>query len=215
MKKIIIFDNDGVLVNSEPVYEKLFMGFLYSTKYKLKNVHYKNFVGSNFRLTHKLIKKDNPDFFSSVEEMSIAYREYVKDHPVNYKDYAMPNIKETLDSLKALGYHMAVASSGTFDHIMSILNSMEVTEYFEFVVSGYDFKESKPNPEIYLHAAERFGVDPKDIFVVEDSPYGLLAAKRAGMKVIAKKDYTFGFDQSCADYFIDDLLEVVDIVKSS
>ena len=85
---------------------------------------------------------------------------------------------------------------------------------FDYIISGESLKESKPNPEIYLKCLEHFNLSAKEAIVVEDSPYGIAAAKRAGLEVAAIKDYRFGMDQSLADYFIDNTDQIVQIIGS-
>jgi beta-phosphoglucomutase-like phosphatase (HAD superfamily) len=75
------------------------------------------------------------------------------------------------------------------------------------VVTGRDFKESKPNPEIYLYTAKQLGVSSDECVVLEDSTIGITAAKRAGMYTLAHRDLRFNFDQTLADHIFDDFLE--------
>ena len=93
-----------------------------------------------------------------------------------------------------------------------MLSDTGLYAYFELVTSGGMFKESKPNPEIYLFTAEKLKLDPHQCVVVEDSPYGIQAGVSAGMTVIARQDERFPMDQSRAHYFVKQLTEVQAIV---
>ncbi len=213
MEKIIIFDNDGVIVDTEPYHEIITLAFLKECKYKITGVDYLQLVGGNFNMTYKYIKDNYPDFYASVEDMTEDFLVYLAGSYPNYLEIKMDNVQETVEILSKKGYRLFVASSGRYEKIEEVLRTLGIRDYFEFIVSGYDFKESKPNPEIYLHCAQRIGVKPEDCFVIEDSTYGIAAAKAAGMKVIAKRDERYNFKQDIADYLIDDLSEIVEIVE--
>ena len=81
------------------------------------------------------------------------------------------------------------------------------------VVSGAEFKNSKPDPEIYRYTIKKLHATASECLVVEDSIYGIIAAKQAGAVVTAKKDERFGQDQSGADYMVDDLLQIEGIIE--
>ena len=82
--------------------------------------------------------------------------------------------------------------------------------WFDLVVSGGQFKQSKPNPEIYHYTAKTLKVKEAEFFVIEDSEVGIEAGKAAGMTVAALRDERFGFDQSKADYMMESLMEILD-----
>ena len=81
------------------------------------------------------------------------------------------------------------------------------------VVSGEQFKESKPNPEIYLYTIKELNVNKDEAIIIEDSSKGILAANRAGIKVLALKDDKFGLDQSQADIIIDELNDIIKLIE--
>ena len=80
-------------------------------------------------------------------------------------------------------------------------------------MSGKQFRESKPDPEIYLYTLSRLGLPAEDCLVVEDSVYGIQAAKAAGLTVAAVRDQRFSFDQSAADYLIDRTADLENILE--
>ena len=80
---------------------------------------------------------------------------------------------------------------------------------FDLIVSGKQFKQSKPNPEIYHYTADTLGIREDECFVVEDSTVGIEAAYRAGMSIAGLKDDRFGFDQGKADYHIDSISDIL------
>ncbi len=107
---------------------------------------------------------------------------------------------------------MALASSTSRAGIEDVLTSCGLKGDFDYIVSGEEFKESKPNPEIYLHTADTLKREPKECLVVEDSTYGIMAGHGAGMTVASIIDNRFGFDRSLADYSINGLFEVLDLL---
>ena len=96
-----------------------------------------------------------------------------------------PGASALLDDLKKRGYKLGLASSSARDIVWGTLRILGFDDRFDVVVSGDLVASSNPDPEIFLLAAERLGVDPKNCVVVEDSPRGIEGAKRAGMMVVA------------------------------
>lgn len=146
-------------------------------------------------------------------------REDLKAHvdlyaDVDYRKIFRPEMRDILNVLKEEGYLLAVASSTQLPLVERVMKENEIIGYFQVLVSGNQFKRSKPDPEIYLYTAGRLGVDPQECLAVEDSTFGVLAGHRAGMTVAALKDERFAFDQSPADYRMDRLTEVPEILKT-
>lgn len=123
------------------------------------------------------------------------------------------HIYPLLDWLKRRKIHIALASSSPRESIERYLTLLKIREYFELIVSGAEFKNSKPDPEIYRYTIKKLHATAAECLVVEDSIYGIIAAKQAGAVVAAKKDERFGQDQSGADYMVDDLLQIEGIIE--
>lgn len=212
MIKAVIFDMDGVLIDSEPVYldhmyQKLKLHYPLADKKELYRV-----VGASSKNTKKIVSEavgeadDSPSFQSIYDHLWDGCR---PDYPSIMRE-AVPGL---LEAIKARGLRLALASSTSREGIEEVLVSCRIKQYFDYMVSGDEFKESKPNPEIYLHTAGVLGCDPSECFVVEDSTYGILAAHNAGMTVAALIDDRFGFDRTPADYEVkslDDVLPLLD-----
>lgn len=84
----------------------------------------------------------------------------------------------------------------------------QLSSYFDAVVSGEDFEESKPAPDIYLHTLQELAVAPQECIAIEDSEKGIASAKEAGLEVWAMRDEHFGMDQSQADAFLTQLSDI-------
>ena len=106
-----------------------------------------------------------------------------------------------------------MASSTNIEQVEKILTENKVAERLELMVSGSDFKRSKPDPAVYLHTAERMGLAPAECLVIEDSTVGITAGHNAGMTVAALIDERFCFDRSLADFELADLRAVVPLAK--
>ena len=90
---------------------------------------------------------------------------------------------------------------------------MEIRDLFDQVISAEDVVHPKPDPETYLKAAEALGMPPEECAVYEDSPVGIEAGKRAGMRVIARRETGFRMDQSQADELAEDAWQMVEIIR--
>ena len=155
--------------------------------------------------------QDSPEYIRQ-----LFHSEY-PDEAIDYRDYLFPGVPDLLDHLKSQGYTLALASSSKKKAIHRMLKENQIECYFNIIVSGEDFKESKPNPEIYHDTRAKLQFVPEECLIVEDSSYGIQAGKAAGMEVVAIKDTRFSFDQSAADYFIDkttDLINLLPLVEA-
>ena len=92
---------------------------------------------------------------------------------------------ELVRALAAAGYRLAVASSGPPQNVVLVLDALGVADRFDAVVTGEDVTRGKPDPEVFLAAAQRLGVPPARCLVVEDAPLGVRAAHRGGMAALA------------------------------
>lgn len=94
-----------------------------------------------------------------------------------------------------------------------VTNQCGIAQYFDCMVSGYDFKESKPDPAIYLETLRRLGLKPDEVIAIEDSTYGIQACINANIRVIAKEDHRYNFNQGLADVIASDILEAYNIIE--
>lgn len=205
--KAVIFDMDGVLIDSEPSNLRQLYDFYKEYGFVADASFLISLVGSSLEYTWRVsIEKMKKDW--SQDEFYEHFDAYAKEHEVSYRDILNPGVKETLLWLRQHGYHTAIGSSSTLLNIQRMLKECELEGMFDLVFSGEMFHESKPNPEIYLTIAKKLQVEPENCMVIEDSTFGIEAGKRAGMKTIALKDTKFSIDQSFAD---DMILKITDI----
>ena len=212
-KTAIIFDMDGVLVDSEAYYYERRKAFLAEFDLTIEGLTLPELVGADMRSLWQKIEQVNK------KELDIAflneqYIAYKKAHPIDYLAVLDENAKRVLQFLKRQGYKIGLASSSTKDAIEEVLTVGQLSSYFDAVVSGEDFEESKPAPDIYLEVARRLQAEPSHCMVFEDVPAGILAGKRAGMRVCGVEDaFSTGMREEkmeLADFYIDDYNELFD-----
>lgn len=208
--KAFIFDMDGVLIDSEMEYIKLFESFLAESKVDIQREKLYFLAGSTREVEDRFLAKL---LNVSVEEARRRKYAYYERFPLNYLKLRKDYVKEVLTYLKEQGFVIALASSSPMSNIQEVIKQCEIQQFFSLLVSGERFKESKPNPEIYEYTVEHLGLNKSEILVVEDSNYGVQAAKSAGLSVVALLDPILQFDVDKADYKIKYLKELIKLVK--
>jgi HAD superfamily hydrolase (TIGR01509 family) len=202
MTKLIIFDMDGVLIDSEPLYRKVNTKLFRELGVEMQNEEYNGYIGIAADKMWKSIKK-NHKLKQPVKKLMELEKEKKHDALKGKKLRSMPGVKALLNKLMKNGLKMCVASSSAEKNIKLILTKTGLKDYFDKVSSGEGIKNGKPAPDIFLKAAGR--MKPEDCFVIEDSANGVFAAKRAGMKCIGIKDPDSGNqDLSKADITVND-----------
>ncbi len=202
MIKAVIFDLDGVLVESEHLHIEAEKQTLlkYGVRISSEELHRYTGTTASFMFT-ELIKKYklNTTFKKMFDEKEKILFNLLRD---NVKP--TQGVMQLLMKLKRENIKLAIASSSHKKLINHILKQMDVTEYFDFVVSSEDVAYGKPDPEIFLKAASGLNVDPDECLVIEDSKLGVEAAKKAGMKCVGYRNpHSGNQDLSEADIVID------------
>jgi HAD superfamily hydrolase (TIGR01509 family) len=211
MIKGVIFDMDGVLVNSEFVYRDHLYEFLKSLEIEVEISELNFLAGSSGNVeTDYLTKKIN----KSMEEVNHLKETYFKAITIDYEEIKKPFVDELLDYLASRNIKIGLASSSKMENIKYVLEECKIRDYFTIVVSGEMFVESKPNPEIYNYTVSSMKLEKEELLVIEDSNYGVQAGKAAGLKVAAVIDPIFNFDVKTADYKIESLKDVIQIIET-
>lgn len=219
MIKAVIFDMDGVIIDSEPLHYKVFMDY---TKRKfgltISNEEYNTFIGtSNKSIYAKLRERYN--IKGDIDAIIKEYEEECIEFLLSSKsEKPIPGVDTLIKNLHQEQIKLALASSSPKKHINIILDLFDMSQYFEVKVSGQEVKNGKPAPDIFLQAAEMIHVLPEECLVFEDSKNGIAAAKEAGMKCIAFYNPNSGNqDLSRADQIVKSFSEVeneIDFLKS-
>ena len=209
-KKIsaVIFDMDGVIVDSEFVYMDYLLEFARKKNPEVTMDQLNPMVGLS-RKDSWTVMKNAVDNGQTWEELRDEFAVLDIYSQVDYKRIFRPEAYTTAMELKKRGYKVALASSTGPKLIARIMEETGMRPVFDLIVSGGQFKQSKPNPEIYHYTAKTLGIPEEECFVVEDSTVGIQAGKAAGMTVAALEDDRFGFDQSQADIQIRQISEIL------
>lgn len=213
--KAVFFDLDGVLVNSEVLNQSLLREYVEQSCCPVPPKRFHLLIGSHKSLDPWSDVVRGIDLGMSPEEFKRdiwAYRQK-RLETIRYEDWIFPETRESLEMLKSMGIRTACASSSSLDYIYKVLGSRRLTEYFDLITTCDNFERSKPAPDIYLYCMKQLGLKPEDCLVTEDSFLGIRAAKSAGIRVAARIDHNFGINQQEADYFVEDLRELVELVR--
>ncbi|MFD5863257.1 HAD family hydrolase [Streptomyces chartreusis] len=209
---LVIFDNDGVLVDSEPISNRLLAAYLtelgHPTSYEDS---IRDYMGSAMHRIHDLVLERAgerlPEDFDDVFHARVfaAFERELK---------AVPGAVDVLEKLGADGVPYCVASSGSHERIRVGHRTTGLDRYFDEgrVFSSQDVGRGKPAPDLFLHAAERMGVAPTRCLVVEDSPLGVQAAVAAGMDVYGFTAMTPPAKLAGATQLFSDMGELADLL---
>jgi HAD superfamily hydrolase (TIGR01509 family) len=179
----VIFDMDGVLVDSEPLHMDATRRLLATYGVGYSQEANEEFIGFTdveiftiLRARHGLLPGTDVLARQFAEHLiALLRREAVP----------LPGVPAVLEALRGAGYRLALASSSTPEVIGATLGALHLDGYFPVVVSSVEVGRGKPAPDVFLAAASRLGRPPARCLVVEDSRNGVLAAKRAGMGCVA------------------------------
>ncbi|MGX8703971.1 MAG: HAD family hydrolase [bacterium] len=185
MMKGAIFDVDGTMFDTERLYRDAWMDLAPKYGFRAHPDYPEAVRGSSGERAREVALAYYPgidvdDFFDSCRAK--VYASLYKEVPLK------PGIREILDYFSGHGFRLAIASAGRYSKIMYCLKATGFERYFETVVAGRDVRESKPAPEVFLLAAKRLGLSPKDCYVLEDCRNGVIGASAAGCATIMVPD---------------------------
>jgi HAD superfamily hydrolase (TIGR01509 family) len=206
--KAVIFDLDGVLIDSEPLHAMADSQLLKVSGVVAPENYFDRFVGWTSKAMWEEIKKEYNIVLSAGELMELQVP--LKLKLLQESEYKpVPGIIELLAFLKKMDIILAIASSSPRQFIEAVIDKIEIKQYFAKWLSGEEAAHSKPAPDIYLKVAELLNVNPHECIVIEDSTSGIIAAKRAGMRCIGYKNLNSGNqDLSEADLIVDKIEDI-------
>jgi len=185
MKKLIIFDLDGVLVSTKDLHYEALNSALneVDSKYVIsRQDHLKTFDGLKSSEKLDMLTKDrglpqelHSQIWNRKQELTIQQLQYIK--PDSF-------IKMTFKELRRRGYKLACCSNAIRRSVLTILSKLNLIEELDLIISNEDVKQGKPHPEMYWKAMSIMGVLPEETLIIEDSPAGLLAASRSRADVL-------------------------------
>ncbi len=187
MIKLVIFDVDGTLVDSETVYVKAALKNLEVNHYNIPMSAIMGIIGQNRVAGRKLIESTQDDSFNYdkyIKDFEKIRNQILENEPYKLKKGAL-NI---LNYCKENNIKMAIATSTARDKQTKVLTELGIIDYFDYMVFGDEIKNSKPAPDIYLKVYEHYNIDKDEMIIYEDSKNGILSAHNAGIRVVYIKD---------------------------
>jgi beta-phosphoglucomutase len=207
MLKAVLFDMDGVLVDSEEYICKAAIEMFREKGLIVKPEDFIPFVGTG---ENRYIGGVAEKYKFPVNIQEVKNRTYeIYGTIVRNKLKPLPGVKEFIDSCKKRNLKIAVATSA--DEVKMKINLREIglpVETFDVTVNGLQIERKKPFPDIYLKAADLLGISPENCLVVEDAPNGIKAARAAGMKCLAVMSSFSEKELKDADWIVKDLTSI-------
>ena len=205
----IIFDMDGVLLDSEPMHQEIIYEVFQLKGIPFDKAYIQTLTGMSAFPMWEKVKRD-AQRSESVEELIKFHRDYFFKRLPEVKVPLVPHVKDVLEKFKNEGKHLSLASSSGRKLIDIFTQQTNIAHYFEVIMSGDDVKYSKPNPEIFLKVAQWYGLPATQFTVIEDSTNGVKAAKSAGMQCVGfQNPLSGGQDLSQADSVIHSMQELL------
>jgi len=211
--RAVIFDLDGVLADSELWWSEIDAKLLAQYGVNYRGEYHRNVLGVSYRLAVEFYKKVF-DLSVPAEEMMRQRAEIAIDFFAN-RVGLFPSAKRVLKELRQMNLRLAVATSSVSASVRPFLNRHNLTSLFDVIVTGDEIERGKPQPDIYLRAAEKLSLAADACLVIEDALSGIAAAKAAKMRVAAIPDTRFvdprEFEKE-ADYLLSSLSEIPALV---
>ncbi len=189
MYKAVVFDMDGVLIDTEKIYRQSWKKNAATIGMSEDEMeHWCDWIAggnteSNARL-FKSIRGEDFDYLAFRQRTMDLFNEHVAKYGIDIKPY----VEDTLKFLKEKGIKIAVATSTSRDRAMQRLESVHIAEYFDEMVCGDEIAKGKPDPDIYYRACEKLGIEPEMAVAVEDSMNGVVSASVAGLYTVMVVD---------------------------
>lgn len=211
MKKYILFDNDGVLVHTEPLYFKANIQALKEFfDVELEFEEYMKIMSEGTTVWQKALNKGFS--FAEVEIARNKRNEYYQNF-LKTENILIDGVKDVLKELSK-DYKMGIVTTSRRVDFEIIHKNLGIVDFMDFVLCEEDYNFAKPHPEPYLKGLELFKANKQETIVVEDSTRGLSSAYKAGIEcVIVKNEFTLTQDFSKASYFIETLKELKTILN--
>ena len=209
MLKAILFDMDGVIVDTEPLHYKAYQKMFAKVGIEVSSEMYEGFTGQS---TYGICKQLCAHFNLGLEPKELVQlkRNYCTKLFFDDDDLKLlDGVEELINNYFDHGLTLVVASSASMFTINNVMKRFNLDRFFSNKLSGADLKASKPHPEIFINAAKAANALPNECFVIEDSTNGIKAAKRAGIFCVAyKSEHSKNQDYTLADMVISDYKEV-------
>jgi beta-phosphoglucomutase len=183
LARAVLWDVDGTLIDSEEYHWLAWRETLLGAGFDLTRDQFNATFGMRNDAILRLffgpeLATTKADRIADAKE--VRYRELVLTHGIEL----LPGVQHWLDRLKADRWRQAIASSAPRQNLDAILAALQLEHHFEVIIAAEDVTRGKPDPQVFLLAAQRLAVAPDRCIVIEDSPAGIKAARSAGMRSI-------------------------------
>lgn len=209
MIRTVIFDMDGVVVNTEPIGYHANQLLYKSLNIEVSDDVYNTFIGNSDKNIIQKLKDLYPILLTHDELLEENYKYFFTAFDTIENLEMLPGVKELIIDLHANGMRLILASSASKKKIEKIFDRFDLHQYFDHKISGEDFEFSKPHPAIFLEAAQKSGFTRDECIVIEDSTNGIKAANVAGIYCIGYiGEDSMRQDTSLADKIITNFKEL-------
>ncbi len=208
--KAVIFDMDGVIIDSEPLWRRVMVQSFTEAGIPFTENDCRITTGLRFKevaaywfnrhnITHIQIPEFDLLVIGRLSELIIK------------EGVAMKGVNAALEFLKQKKYKIAIGTSSNTAFMNTVIDTLNIRNYFDALCSAEFLSFGKPHPQVFLNCADHMGIDPKECLVIEDSINGIVAAKAAQMKVIAIPDEESKHNPKfvLADYRLESLEELI------
>ena len=211
----VLFDMDGLVLDTETLYCRFWQEAANNLGFPMTHQQALGMRALNAQASDALLKSYfGPTVsYGPVRQERIRLMDaYIEKHGVEAK----PGIRELLLFLEQQGIPKALATSSPMDRVRNHLGPLGLLNRFDALCSGYEVPHGKPEPDIFLHAAGKLNLNPKDCLVLEDSPAGLLSARRAGCLPVVIPDQDQPDEKTLSLCFAkaDSLLDIIDLLQA-
>jgi sugar-phosphatase len=210
----VIFDMDGVLVDSEPQWKIAMEQVFKSVGLDMERKDFQKTVG--LRIDEVI------SFWNQHKNLGIQDEKVVEDaiidrmiELVHENPMPLEGVNETLIYLKKIDIKIGLATSSPYRLLNAVLSAMNIDKYFDFVHSAEKESHGKPHPAVYISVAETLSIQPDKCLVVEDSFNGVISGKAAKMDVVCipEKTHEPNLKLNLADYIFEDMSKMLDVLK--
>ena len=185
--KAVIFDMDGLIIDSEPLWKRAeidaFGSIGYDFNYEMCESTKGMRIDEVVQYWHSQFKWNSPSIAHVVNDITERMIKLIQAEGA-----PLPGVMKTISNLSDLKIPMALASSSSMKLIETVLNQLKIQSYFEVIHSAEFEERGKPDPQVFLTTAKKLGIDPSSCLVLEDSKAGMEAGIAAGMRVVLVPD---------------------------
>ena len=211
----VIFDMDGVLIDSEPQWKIAMEKVFKSVGLDMARKDFQKTVG--LRIDEVIA------FWNHHKKLGIQDEKAIEDAIIDQmillvhaNPIPLKGVNETLAHLKKLNIKIGIATSSPYRLLNAVLSALNIEAYFDFVHSAENESYGKPHPVVYISAAEALSVKPSKCLVIEDSFNGVISGKAAKMDVVCipEKTHEPNVKLNLADYIFEDMIEMLNEIKN-